>query len=549
MTGRYVRAEIGETDAEASVPRFGVLEISCEHGGDHSNPYRDVEVHAEFTGPRGGRRRIPGFWDGGRTWRFRFSPDEVGSWGYEISSSDPDLNGRRGNFACVPSDLMGGLQPMDGYPHHFQRQDGTPVWFLGETAWRGFMEIPQKNYFRRGFDRHVDIRARQEFNYIHCQLLGHALLDGSPPRNRGGSPWVDDRVGVRVNPGYFEEVDDRIRYINDRGITCGIVLAWHSDWTRFPDQGERLRFARYVAARYSAFDVAFIISGEYHGALQPPPERAAKDPEAVARYGGLDVSVFREIGTEIMNNDPHNRLRGIHPLYTHGGSSREFIGEPWMTLGDYQEWYGLNRHGTPALPEHRRSLHDAILQSRGHNKPVINAEFAYFLRDQDGDGRVDKPHSRTIDEIRRASWSIAMAGGYFVTGFGSTYLGGERHPGPFDVDYPQNRPWEEQVQNIKRFFESMEWWKLEPADDSVECRADAVYCLAEPGRQYAVYVEGASEPVTLNLKGGNPSIYSFRMFDPRTGEWRELQEIEGQSSVELVPADESDWAFLLKSRS
>ena len=98
------------------------------------------------------------------------------------------------------------------------------------------------------------------------------------------------------------------------------------------------------------------------------------------------------------------------------GSSREFNIAEWMSFGDYQQNYN--------------ELHRRILESRKFNKPVVNGEYGYYLRDQDGNEIPDKSNSTSLKSIRFASWDIVMAGGYFVTGFGTTYFGGYRDPAP-----------------------------------------------------------------------------------------------------------------------
>lgn len=114
-----------------------------------------------------------------------------------------------------------------------------------------------------------------------------------------------------------------------------------------------------------------------------------------------------------------------------------------MSFGDFQQRY--------------TDLHQGILSARVYDKPVINAEYAYYLRDMDGDGIVDKPNSATLEQIRHATWDIAMAGGYFVTAWGTTYWNGFRDPGPFNPDDPRNDDWEKDVQHIRELFTSVPW--------------------------------------------------------------------------------------------
>ena len=136
---------------------------------------------------------------------------------------------------------------------------------------------------------------------------------------------------------------------------------------------------------------------------------------------------FMEIGDSLAAADPHQRMTAIHPMTQHG-SVREYNAARWMTFGDYQQNY--------------RDLHGRVLDSLRLNEPVVNSEYGYFLRDQSGDGVPDKDNSTSAAAMRHATWDIIMAGGYVVTGFGTTYFGGHRDPGPFDLDAKKNDVWE-----------------------------------------------------------------------------------------------------------
>ncbi|MBE7539045.1 MAG: DUF5060 domain-containing protein [Opitutaceae bacterium] len=114
------QAEAAEAVFPSEVPLFARLEVSLDAKGSYSNPYVEVAAEATLIEPNGGSRcQVPLFWDGGSTWRFRFSPDKPGLWRWSVSSGDAGLNGREGRFECVPSELRGGLQPAAGWPAHF----------------------------------------------------------------------------------------------------------------------------------------------------------------------------------------------------------------------------------------------------------------------------------------------------------------------------------------------------------------------------------------------------------------------------------------------
>ena len=248
----------------AEVPRFGLFEAALEHQGDHENPYWDVEAMAAITGPGGKTIAVDLFWDGERTWRFRFSPPVLGSWRWRTASKDPGLDSKSGEFSCVKSDLRGGIRPKKAHPFHFEREDGKPYWLFGDTNWSLFGADPAKNFTRASFEQYVKLRARQKFNFVE------GILTSPPAGNEGGSLFVDDKQRS-VNPDFFREVDKRMVTLNRQGLTAMIFLSWSNpqayifSWRHFADAEARRRYARYVIARYGAFNVCFGVTGEWNG--------------------------------------------------------------------------------------------------------------------------------------------------------------------------------------------------------------------------------------------------------------------------------------------
>jgi hypothetical protein len=306
----------------------------------------------------------------------------------------------------------------------------------------------------------------------------------------------------------------------------------------FPDLEARKRYARYIAARYSAYDVYFLVSGEWHA-------------EARTRDNATEDQVFREfvdIGDTLAAADPHDRMIGIHPM-TRAGSVREFNGAAkWMSFADYQQNY--------------RDLHARILLSRHLRGPVVNSEYGYHLRDSNGDGKPDKDNSYSTEDMRFASWDIVTAGGYLVTGFGTTYFGGHRDPGPFDVDTAKNDDWESQIGYIHKLFTALPYWKMIPADQllssaairtpdrtdgGVHPPALTYWAMTVPGETYLLYVRGTTETMELDL-GARPRRFAIREFNPRTGEFRTLGEQMVNGKYKYNAPDRQDWVVLLEGR-
>jgi hypothetical protein len=523
------------------VPQYGIYERAFQHDGSYDHPYTQLQAVAQFTGPHGeSTRRIPLFWDGGRTWRLRFSPDAVGTWSWGTKSDDAGLDSHQGAFEVLPSERKGGIRPMAGFPCHFERQDGSRFWFLGDTAWSLYTDSAEQRHDRAVAERYIDARAAQGFNVVHSMLLHEEGWI-----NNGGAPF-HSLAEERLNPAYWREVDARLAYLNGKGIIGGLVLAWGQKrwderepfaWDRFPSLEAKMRYARYVAARYSAHDVYFIVAGEWN---------------ASGRDAGNDPTrrEYVRIGDAVRSADPHRRMIGIHPGCHGNHFVREFNeAAAWMDFGDYQQNY--------------TRLNAEVLASRRFDKPVVNSEYAYYLRDADENGVVDKPNSQGLESTRHATWDIVMGGGYVVSGFGSTYMGGARNLGPFDVDAPQNDDWEAQIQHVPALFHETAWWKLAPRNDLITATAahsderkvfgqpapptTVYWCLAEPGAQYVVYLRGLAAEATLSLDA-SAGTYAVRRFDPRAGTFKDLGLQQGITAWTVCPPDEQDWLFLLQRR-
>lgn len=518
------------------VERFAVHEVALQADGNYANPFTDLTAEVEFTTPAGRTGNEPGilFWDGGKTWKFRAAFFGLGVWKWTVKSADSGLNGKTGTFEVVESKRPGSIRPMRGFPTHFERQDGSPFFFLGDTAWALVTDSAEEKHDRAAAVRYIDARAGQGINVLHTMLLSEAGWG-----NQGGKPF-NDMTKQTLNPAYWQEVDHRIAYANSKGIVVGLAIAWGDKrkqepfaWRMFPDVEARKRYARYIGARYGAYSTYFIVSGEWHGEVRTRPSTE----DAVRQE-------FIEIGDVLATADPHDRMVAIHPM-TQQGSVREFNTAKWMKFGDYQQNY--------------RDLHGRALESLRLNKPVVNSEYGYLLRDQSGDGIPDKDNSQSANVMRHATWDIVMAGGYVVTGFGTTYFGGNRDPGPFDLDAKKNDAWEAQLGHLRRLFTSTEWWKLQSHDDLLTSQtprgsegkehdkivppAETYWCLAEPGKQYFVYARGLKTPLSLKLDAS--SQLTATQFDPRTGERKSLGTTSGKERFEFQPPDEQDWVVVL----
>src|SRR5262249_9139171 len=148
---------------------------------------------------------------------------------------------------------------------------------------------PPQGLDARSVDRYFTVRAEQGFNYVHTEVIGLVRSTSLDAAGREVRPFGDFRAET-IDPAYFQEVDRRLRRASSLGITVGLILmepyftpkesidpAYRYDnacWMSFADDAARLRYTRYVTARYSAFNVLFLLTLEW-GPFSKPVEKGA----------------------------------------------------------------------------------------------------------------------------------------------------------------------------------------------------------------------------------------------------------------------------------
>jgi len=495
----------GSVPAAAEVGRFGIHEVRLTASGDYSNPYQQVSATARFTGPNGETAEIPLFWDGGDEWAFRYAPETVGAWSWTIESNDSGLSGRSGTFDVTASSNKGGIQIIPDNPHHMQYQDSSPYYLAGDTQWGLMSDVPSEKYNETTFREYVDTRANQGFNYIHANVGHWPPNPGEINTNTGGKIWTE--MGSLINPEFFKVVDERVEYLNDQGITAGLMLAWAQMWEQL-DAAERLEYAQYFTARYGAYNVIFIVTGEYHETLT--------------------VSAYDAIGRTIADTDPHDRLITIHPTgHSEGSIERDYADADWQAFGDFQQLVNDDLY--------QRDFYQSILDVRDHDKPVVNSEYGYY----------ESIYGSSLEETRENSWDIAMAGGYAITGFGSTFRSGTSYEGTFHVDNPRNDGWEDDIQHLFSFFKAQDFWELVPADDAIS-GGGVQHLLADwSDGDLIAYSRDNDGHITIDTGAMTAGTAAVQLYDPRTGAYSARGEVAvGQQLVLDVP-DARDWVFVI----
>jgi hypothetical protein len=187
-------------------PRWGLFEAAFTSTTPPDNSPQDVDVQLTFTSPSRQKRTVRGFWDGGATWRVRFSPDEIGAWTYATRAM-PGLDTKTGRFRVVPPKgstrfERHGPVRVSRTRTFLEHADGTPFFWLADTGWNAaLLSTPEE------WSHYLGERVRQRFTAVQwVATQWRASPDGDRLKERAFTGT--DRIAI--NPAFFQRLDAKV---------------------------------------------------------------------------------------------------------------------------------------------------------------------------------------------------------------------------------------------------------------------------------------------------------------------------------------------------
>lgn len=528
-----MEAEPEMTDQTATVHRWGRWEGAFESANDYDNPMQDVDVRATLISPSGVEHQARGFWDGGRTWRVRFSPGETGEWRYQLASSnaaDAGLSGVSGTFSVTE---YSGDNPL--YRHgqievapsgrYLQHADGTPFFFLGDTCWNGpHLSQPDE------WDAYLTDRAGKHFSAVIFTAPHFRGLEA----NADGRTAFTGRERIAIDPLFFQRLDRSIDALNDRGLLAvPLILHAGKDTDRntgyFLPEDQAVALTRYIIDRYDAHHVLW-------------------DLVAEAEFHGGGTRYWKGVANRVFADGKRHPVT-LHP-YGMDWALYDFVDEPWMDVVGYQSAHGDNEAYLRWIPEGPPS-HTWNLQPA---RPFINLEPPY-------EGHLAYHSRQPFDAAtvrRHIFWSLLASpvagvayGGHGVWGWddgtGTPFAHEYTGPSPSWRE-ALNLPGAQSLRHLAELIDSLPWWTFLPAPELIadqpgaeDPRLTVIASRGDDGRLGIVYIPRGSQ--LLLDRRFIPESGQAEWFDPRTGE-RQPATIATDGAVQAP--DGEDWVLLLE---
>lgn len=506
--------------------------IELQAPAEFDNPLREPEVPLVFTAPSGRERCAQAFWDGGTRWLARTEADEVGRWRWQLAPGAPEgFSPAQGDFEVEINTSNsavwrhGAVRPgLDGF--RLVHADGTPFFWLADTAWNGLLKARPADW------RHyLATRRAQGFTAVQCVMTHWRGLEDTGPESRA---YLGDS-DVRVNPAFYRRIDEMVEAVNREGLLAALVVLW----TYGPqDPGNSLpiedcrAIARYIVARYGAYQVAWFLGGD-------------------GRYGGEEAERWRVLGRELFA-DSDARLATMHPC----GESwivEEFRDEPWYGMATWQSGHGDSEKSVAWLT--RGPSVDAW--RRGRRLPCIDLEPRY-------EGIAGYKHKRIWDAhgVRKGLWwNLLMkpTAGVSYGHHGVWPWSDVPAPPPGHPGCNESPTWREGLESdastcfrpLRKFFDEAIWSELLPAPEMLaeqpgdeDPERTVAAARHRDARLAACYLPHGGE-VRLRARAVvGPA--SARWFDPREGRYAKAPDYDPEIENVYRAPDDLDWALVLE---
>ncbi|MCL6614012.1 MAG: glycoside hydrolase family 140 protein [Firmicutes bacterium] len=413
-----------------------------------------------------------------------------------------------------------------------QFADGTPFFYLADTAWELFHKLN-----REEADLYLENRAERGFTAVQAVAL--AEFDGLETPNAYGrrplkrnarnvyDPTLPDLDG---DYSYWDHVDYIVRKAASLGLFIAFLPTWgdkyNRAWGKGPEifNGENARvYGRWLGTRYKeAPNIIWVLGGDR--------------PLETRRH----FEVIRGMAEGLREGDGGRHLMTFHPC---GGysSSHHVHDEDWLDFNMIQ-----SGHAAPNNDNHGKVEAD---YKRQPTKPVLDGEPRYE------DHPVNfKPQNGYFDDfdVRQAAYWAVFAGACGHTyGHHCIWFMQREYEEYFIMPWTDAilRPGGSQMQHLRRLIESRPFFERVPDQELlVENYEGASHLQATRGKSYAfVY-----SPNGLRIKVRMGRIDGERVvahwYNPRDGSSRTIGEFRNEGVCVFLPPSRGrreDWVLVL----
>ncbi|WP_304516437.1 glycoside hydrolase family 140 protein [Cecembia rubra] len=386
---------------------------------------------------------------------------------------------------------------------YFQNPDGTPFFWMADTAWELFHRTT-----REEAKYYLETRAMQGFNVVQAVAL--AELDGlNTPNSYGNTPFLSLNP-FEYNEKYWEYIDEIIDLAEEKGIHIALLPTWgdklfKNTWGEGPEifnEKNAYQFGNWLGKRLAnKKNLIWVIGGDRN------PRKDSNDKE---------IWNLMAKGIKDTAKPDNPILMTFHPQPNWpAGSSTWFHEERWLDFNMQQTGH------CPNQPTFRIIEHDYQLLPL---KPTLDGEPLY--EEHPNCFNAKELGYSNPDDIRRIMyWNV------FAGAAGQTYgchavwqmftlerkpINGPLKPWQVSLDLPMAN----QVKHLKKLMLSQSYFTRIPdfsiVLDQQEDDENFVIATRDLNHTFLMVYFPTGKSVNLDLSSFS-EIMQAKWFDPRTG--------------------------------
>ncbi|MFC1551415.1 glycoside hydrolase family 140 protein [Candidatus Latescibacterota bacterium] len=412
------------------------------------------------------------------------------------------------------------------------REDGTPFFYLGDTAWELFHRLD-----REEADIYLINRADKGFTVIQAVVL--AERDGLDDPNPYGDLPLEDKNPEKPIEAYFSHVDYIVNKAEELGLTIGMLPTWGSYWSGnnpvfTPENG--YSFGKFLGNRYKNKPIIWILGGD---------QNVRNDN---------DRAIIEAMAAGLGDGDGGEHLITFHPRGP-GLSSDFFHNAEWLDFNMYQSSHAAHDHDNGLFADNDYNLNPP--------KPTLDGEPRYETIPVgfyfDGFNR----HDRFDDyDCRQAAyWSLLAGACGHTYGNNSVWqMYSEKHVGVINVIIPWNKaldhPGAFQMGIVRKLFESRPYQLLVPSTEIIKdgpsTGGGKIRAAVASDRSFAFIYSPRGEKFTIDKSMIRAEKYNEIWFDTRYGVSYVIHSPDTAGIQTYTPPTSGrgcDWIFILEDKN
>ena len=449
-----------------------------------------------------------------------------------------------GNIQCQQK----GKLSISSDGHTFEYADGTPFFWLGDTAWELFHGLNKEET-----DYYLETRKSQGYNVIQAVILSE--LNGLTESNRFGELPLTDKDPNKPNEAFFENIDYVIKKAASLDMYIALLPTWGRYWSEDPifTSKNAYTYGKYLGERYkNQWNIIWVLGGD-------------RIPKTNEQY-----KIINQMALGLEDGDKKKHLKTFHPSGNNTSLSF-FQNKSWIDFHMAQ-----SGHAHRDEPNYLYTLNNNIAKP---TKPFIDGEPRYEdlpvkfweIKLENGyqenaypiaDSLTPHGYFNAYDVRRAAYWSVFSGAAGATYGNGSVWcFWQEGRYAPIAVKHSWQRSMEspggKQMIFLKKLIEAYGINNLTPnrsfiADNWSNATNYQAVISTKDNKSVLIYIPEGNPIKISKVKIAKGNIF-YRWYNPRNGQFSKKQLIKETTDLILnfkppSQGNGNDWILVIDSK-